>query len=401
MLPIRNNPPWFETVEDKKRFPKLSDKLKVDVAIVGGGIVGVMCAWILVARGLRVALLTKNHLATGDTGFTTAFLTRVPDTSLAKLSPNYDLEYVKKIFSATSEAQSFLKQTIADQKIGCDFKECFSFYSSYTTNDPILKAEWDIIKKVDARAYFMKNPNQKDVGKKIKEAIKFEGEGRFDIRKFIFGLLSTPAASEIQIFEESEVTELDISQKVSLKTQSGSVEAEKLVVASGLPLGFFSDLQGLFTPATTFAIAAKYEDKAPFSDNIFWDTDEPYQYYRHLNSQTVILGGADRVANTQVPPSLSRPSEFLSGFLNARFAGKFSVTHSWSGRLFSTTDGLPYASPYPKYKDKVFIASGFGGNGMVMGTLAAMIISDLIANGDSKFSALFDFSRKSVRNLNY
>src|SRR5205807_1564719 len=90
-LTLKNNmppsflSPWLETVPDRPRFDPLEGWITADVAVIGGGIVGLMTAWNLAAKGRSVVLLEKNHVATGDTGLTTAFLTRVPDTGALDL----------------------------------------------------------------------------------------------------------------------------------------------------------------------------------------------------------------------------------------------------------------------------------------------------------------------------
>ena len=80
-MPAKTTSPWLDTVQDKQRYPALKGWVTADVVVIGGGITGLMSAWNLAAKGRSVVLLDKNHIATGDTGLTTAFLTRVPDTA--------------------------------------------------------------------------------------------------------------------------------------------------------------------------------------------------------------------------------------------------------------------------------------------------------------------------------
>ncbi|MEK6982724.1 MAG: FAD-dependent oxidoreductase [Candidatus Micrarchaeota archaeon] len=385
--------PWLESVPDQKRFSSLDKKIETDVVVVGAGIVGVMTAWHLANKGLRVVILEKNHVATGDTAFTTGFMTRVPDTQVCELEKLYGEEFVKQLFEATTKTQQYLFSTIKENKINCDFSNCSSFYCAYSKDDQVLKQEWDSIKKADPNSSFISGKEAIAFSPAIKEAIKFSNEGKFNVRKFLLGLLALPQSKKIQVFEESEVTDVDVGEFVIAKTDKGEVEAKKLVVATGLPPKFFSELHSLFMPKITYSILAKFENEVPFSDNLFWDTFDPYFYYRRLDKNTVILGGSDR--SVSEPPSKESPFLKLQNFLEKYFKTEFKVTNTWSGSLFDSSDGLPYASEHPHYKGKVFVGSccGFGGNGLVFGTFASSIVADLVTGNSNIYANLLSFSR--------
>jgi glycine/D-amino acid oxidase-like deaminating enzyme len=58
--------PWDET-KKTRAYPALTGDISVDVAIVGGGMAGVLNAYILSEAGLRVALLEKKEVGSGAT----------------------------------------------------------------------------------------------------------------------------------------------------------------------------------------------------------------------------------------------------------------------------------------------------------------------------------------------
>src|SRR3972149_4296505 len=147
--------PWFQTVPDVRRFSSLYGTQESDVVVIGGGIAGVMTAWQLAQRGVSVILLEKNHIATGDSGFTTAFITRVLDLRVATQVERYGVDVVKNIFKANRQAQDFLKLTIKQEQIDCDYFECSSVNVSYNLDDPILKQEWEAVSQVDPDARFV------------------------------------------------------------------------------------------------------------------------------------------------------------------------------------------------------------------------------------------------------
>lgn len=389
-------PLWLETVKDKRRYKPLSGTIETDVVVIGAGIAGVMAAWNLAKKGARVVLLEKNHVAMGDTGFTTAFITRVPDTSAAKLVKLYGKDFLTKVFAASTEAENFLRQTIEEENIDCDFASCAAYNCAYEAGDKVLKGEWAAVNGSDPHATLITGTEAGAAGgSNIVEAIRFDNEARFDVRKFIFGLLKRPTAKKIKIFEETQALEIIGGNPVRVKTAAGEVVAKKVIISSGQP--FNKHFQHLLNPKITYAITAEFSEGAPISDNIYWDTDVPYQYYRRYDEKTVVLGGADTEIKTERADSAVQ-HEKLSRFLTDKFPGRdFKVTRAWSGNLFETEDGLPYFSRHPFYGQSVFVATGFGGNGMVMGTLSGMVLSDLALERENQHAGLFSFERTGAK----
>lgn len=387
--------PWLDTVPDSLRFEKLTKDISTDVVVVGGGIVGIMTAWRLAANGMKVVVLERNHMVTGDTAFTTAFITRVPDTSAADLKERYGADFVKRVFAATTEAQDWFKNVIKTEGIDCDYADVPSYNCAYATDDESIAEEWSAIGAADPKASVVHGAEASAHFSEVKEAIKFDGEARYHVRKFLLGLLKRPGAANIKVYEEADVQDIDVSDSgVRVVTATGVVSAKKVVVTTGLPHQSFAELLPWFSTRLTFVIAAKFAGGAPIGDAMFWDTDEPYQYYRRLDANSIILGGCDRDASDTPEPGAMKPVDALKGFLDKRMKGAaYEVTHTWSGSMFETEDGLPFLSEHPSYKGRVFIGSGFGGNGMVCGALAGMVLGDLAAGKANAHSDVFAFAR--------
>jgi len=388
----RNTSPWIDHIADERRFSRLEGNATADIAVVGAGIVGTLTAWQLRRRGLKVALLEKNHVATGDTGATTGFLTKVPDTSLVALAAAQGDEYVRKAFSHAAAAQKEVFGLIKEQGIACAFAPCSAYYGAYGEGDPVLAAERPHFERGWPGAAHVKGTDIP--GLPFYEAMRVPDEGRFDVRQFIFDLLGRMKGPGFDVYEESEVTDIVFDETGALvKTERGSVAVKKVVLATGLPIDAFSELRGLLHPSVTYVIKARFKS-LPLPDDVYWDTLDPYFYYRKSAPDELILGGCD--VDAKDAGSATDAHGRLEKFMRDKFGDGYEITNRWSGSIFHSHDGLPYVFSDARERGRAIIAMGFGGNGMVFGALAARTIADLATGEQTGRTALLSPSRAGI-----
>jgi Rieske Fe-S protein len=70
------------------------------------------------------------------------------------------------------------------------------------------------------------------------------------------------------------------------------------------------------------------------------------------------------------------------------------VAFRWSGQVMEPVDCLAFIGPNPGDADNVYIATGDSGIGMTHGTIAGMLLTDLILNRPNPWAAIYDPSRK-------
>ncbi len=385
----KNTSPWFNSVPDKKSYEKLTKNIEADVVVIGGGIVGILSAYKLVKAGYNVVLLEKNHIATGDTGYTTGFLTKIPERHLNDIEKTYGSKFAKNIYNLGIESQNELFKIIKDENIECDFKECETIFGAYEQQSKFMRKEFKTIQKLDSSSKMLGKNDLKDVP--FKSAIKITKEGQFNSREFIFGLLKKIEGKTFKIFEESEVIDINFSSKeVIIKTDEGSVKASKVIAAIGNPSSLFDELSDLVEGKITYVIGAKFKEKAPLDDNLYWDNNTPYFYFRKISEDTLILGGCD-IAFDKV--KTQKPFEVLEKYLKDNFKGDYELVYKWSGNIFYSIDELPYAFTHPSFKKKLYVVAGLSGSGLIFGNLMASVVMDMIQNKDSERVSMFNISR--------
>ena len=73
------------------------------------------------------------------------------------------------------------------------------------------------------------------------------------------------------------------------------------------------------------------------------------------------------------------------------------VEFTWAGQCMETIDGLAFIGRNPMDKENVFIATGDSGMGLTHGTIAGMLLSDLILGKQNPWETLYNPSRKPIR----
>src|SRR3989338_2620825 len=118
--------PWRE-YKKSKTFPKLTKDITADVAIVGGGMCGVLNAYQLSALGLKVVLVEEKELGGYATMDTTAFITEVIDSNLSQISSIFDKYTGSLVWQSGHKAIEEFERIIKKEEISCEFVRCPNF----------------------------------------------------------------------------------------------------------------------------------------------------------------------------------------------------------------------------------------------------------------------------------
>jgi Rieske Fe-S protein len=145
---------------------------------------------------------------------------------------------------------------------------------------------------------------------------------------------------------------------------------------------------------------------------LYWDTLDPYHYVRIQplppeagmteqngaeEQDVLIVGGEDH--KTGQDPAHSDPYARLEAWARERFPMIREVRFRWSGQVLETIDGLAFIGRNPLDQPNVFIVTGDSGMGMTHGTIAGILLTDLILGRENPWTTLYDPSRKTLRAL--
>lgn len=387
---------WEDTAETSESFPVFEGELQADVAIVGGGITGLTAALLLSKAGKKVVVLEARAIGLGTTGNSTGNLYSVVDEHLSVLQKKWGTDVTRAVVQSRSEGVNLIEQTIRDYGIACDFhRQPFTLFAEKSTRETesVLEAEFEAYRDAGLNPVLLA-----DAGLPFQtvRALRIEGQAQFHPLNYV-RQLARILSKTCSIYENSRVIELDDKTGI-LKTEKGSVRADRILLATHTPIGLYL-VQTLLAPYREFGIAAPLNE-GTFPGGIFWGLDEPKHSIRSFQNQgqTDVMVIGDQFKTGQHEDS----SAYISGleqYLNQRL-NIAKTTYFWGGQQYRSADGLPYIG---KHSDHVYFLTGFASDGLVYGTLAAMIVSDQILGKSNPWEEIYHTGRftpvKSAKNF--
>ena len=401
---------WLDRSRNRApAFPALRRRLETDIAIVGGGITGCACAYILAREGLRVALFDAAHIGHGSTAASTALLMQEPDIDFSDLADRYGTKIARQVWMASRAAVDGLTRTLRSLSVDSTLHRLPSVY--YTRREDgarSLRHELALRHRAGLRGHWLSPVGLKRLtGIDGTGAILTRGNGQVDPYRACLGLARAAQREGALLFAHSRVRRIRRSMTgVHVELDRGSVNASQVIVATGYATPEFKPLAGRFRMFTTYVVttaplSSRMRDAVGLKDVMLWDTERPYHYARWTHDHRLIFGGRDQPRKSSLDARTAAvriTADLLSRDLAALYPPleNMEPDYAWEGLFATTSDGLPYIGAHRRYPRHLF-ALGYGGNGMTFGFLAAQILSRAVRGEPLQADRLFSFTRTSAR----
>ncbi|HEV7773729.1 MAG TPA: FAD-dependent oxidoreductase [Conexibacter sp.] len=376
-------------------WPSLAQDLDVDVAVVGGGISGIVTALLCKRDGARVAVLERGQIAGGATGFTTAKASALQQTKLAEIERLHGAEATAIYARASLEAIELLDRFVHEYEIDCGWERLPDW--TYALDDTQVEAIGEQARAARAAGLDVVEHAATPLPFPVSAAVRLRHQAQFNPVRLVRTLAQVVVGDDCQVFERTPVLDAEEGSPCTVTTEQGHrVSAGAVVVCTNYPL---LD-RGLFftrTEATrSYLIAARVYD--PVEQAMAISAGAPVRSFRSYTDPDgqpwVLVGGEGHTTGSE--DAQPERYELLERFAREHF-DVARVDYRWSTQDGMPVDRLPYAGRYTARSRHLFVNGGHQKWGMTNGVAGARIVADLIAGRENAAAATFDPHRHSLR----
>ncbi|KZL25558.1 NAD(P)/FAD-dependent oxidoreductase [Pseudovibrio sp. WM33] len=384
---------YAATANKQLSFLTLEGEHTCDVCVIGAGYTGLSSALHLAERGYKVHLLDAHRVGWGASGRNGGQLGSGQRKDQDELESLVGLERAKELWNLAEIAKSLTKDLIAKHQIQCDLKPGIlhaDHKQSYVSHSKAYAEKladtygYDEIRFVDSAEI-----------QEMLDTTAYHG-GTLDMGaahlhpfNFALGLAGACQNAGVQIFEKSEVLEVEKGEPAKLKLANGQVTARYVVFACN---GYIDSLEkrvaARVMPINNYIIATE-----PLGDDLarsliandvaVADSRFVINYY-HLSADNRLLFGGGESYSFQFPRDIKAfvRKPMLQVYPQLK---DVPIEYGWGGTLGITLNRMPY---FAKLAPNMLNASGFSGHGVAMATLAGQLMAEAIDGQASRFDIL-------------
>src|SRR5881398_1669956 len=402
------NASFWERTAQKFSTAPLQQDITVDVCVIGAGIAGVTTAYVAARENRSVVVVDDGPVGGGMTGRTTAHLVNAIDNRYIDVEKFLGEECARLTAESHTAAIDCAERIAREHNIDCDFERVDGYL--------FLPPGGSVTELMDELAAIHRAglvgvervesvPNTKINSDAV---LRFPRQAQFHPLKYLNGLAGVIIDGGGKIFTGTRVVSLEDGDRVKVKTADGhTITAQAAVVATNCPINDRVVIHSKQAPYATYAICLRVTRQVDHA--LFWDTaltadDEkqevgpvPYHYVRFARDQqgdVLIVGGEDH--KTGQADDWEQRFGKLERWARDRFPFVGEITDRWSGQVMEPVDGVAYIGRNPGDKN-VYVVTGDSGNGITHGTIAGILITDLICGRENPWTKLYDPSRKTLQ----
>jgi glycine/D-amino acid oxidase-like deaminating enzyme/nitrite reductase/ring-hydroxylating ferredoxin subunit len=376
---------WNATAEATD-FPSLGGDISVDIAVVGGGIVGITTARLLKDRGLTVAVVEARQVARQVTGKSTAKVTSQHSTIYQKLESKFGEDGARHYAEAQESGLRMIRDFASQYTIDCDFEDKDAYvYTCDERQVSKIEKEVEVAQRIGLPASFVRETG---LPFDVRAAIRFDGQAQFHPTKYVAGLARTIPGEGSYIFENSRAVDWEPTRVV---TDNGSIRARHVVMATHMPLGQIGGYYALAHPRAEPVIAARIK-KVP--NGMYINLEQPKHSIRthknkHGEEYAIAVGSSFQPGNTDEE---RKNFADIERWLNDTFDAD-GIEYRWVNEDYSSMDSAPFIGWSSSIGKGYLVATGFNAWGITNGTVAGTILADLCTGKESPWAKLFNATR--------
>lgn len=355
-------------------FHALNQDKKTDVLIIGGGLCGILCAYMLKSAGIDYILVEGNKIASGITKNTTAKITSQHGLIYDKLIRSAGKEKAKMYLTANQSALNKYEQLC--KKIDCDFEKKSAY--TYSLSDR-TKIEREVL-AVTSLGFPAEFIERIELPFDTKGAVCFPGQVQFNPLKFVAEI-----AKDLNIYENTFIRDITPHKAI---TDKAEIIAQKIIVATHFP--FINKHGGYFLKLYQHRSYVSAYENAQQLDGMYVDENENGMSFRSYKN-LLLIGGGDHRTGKQ-----GGNWRELQGFAN-KYYPQAQLKYEWATQDCMSLDGVPYIGKYSARTPDLYVGAGFNKWGMTSSMAAAQILCDMVQDKQNELKEVFSPQRSILK----
>ena len=384
---------WNKTAA-KDKYPRLEESISADVLIIGGGISGITTAYCLAQKGVKPVVIEAGGLCDGTTGNTTGKVTIQHGIIYHNLYTKYGGDYAQRFADSMTGSIRFVQDVVKRERIDCQLAESTAYIYACAKNElDILKQEYDTAQKLKIDASLI---TDSDFPKGNMGLLGYRSQQVFHAVRYVTALASAAKAKGAEIYCNTKAMEIEDGEPIIVRCDNDiTIKAKHVVQATQYPIYdgpnlFFARLYA----TRDYGIAAITKGNWP--DGSYINMGEPTRSIRtHVeNGKSILILVGENHATGREEEKMGEHFDNLIQFAND-IAGVSEVLAKWSAQDYETPDQVPYIGRLSDHSN-IYVAAGFCKWGLTRGTLAGMMIADLVINGNCEYEEIYSRKRPDL-----
>ncbi|MEE9313459.1 MAG: FAD-binding oxidoreductase [Rhizobiaceae bacterium] len=378
--PISPGVSWYEdSCGDRPSYPTLDGDVSCDVVIIGGGFCGLSAALRLAEASTNVVLLEAHKFGDGASGRNGGQMGSGQREGVLEAEKSLGFERAKALWDMAEDAKHSLLDTM--QKYGFD--------ADYQVGQltPMHKRRYEAEAREEVEAltdrYGCENIeylNQSQMAGALGSEHYFggtrdTGTGHIHPMKYVIGLAAAAQKAGAILHENTRAIEIKRGGKISVKTASGTVTAERCLLAlNGHHDDLRPELASRVLPIQSFIGATVPLPQGTSIIPAFEAVDDSrfvVRYFRKSKDNRLLFGGREAYGKA-TPNDIERAIRKQITQIYPELAD-IEITHAWGGNVAITMQRMPYVR---ELEPGLWTAGGFSGHGVMMSNYTGRLIAE-------------------------
>jgi glycine/D-amino acid oxidase-like deaminating enzyme/nitrite reductase/ring-hydroxylating ferredoxin subunit len=376
---------YWEKSAERPSYPPLSSDVSCDVAVIGGGIVGVTAAHLMASEGARVCLLEARRIGSGATGYTTAKVSSLHGLTYAKLESSLGSETARIYGEANQVGLEAIARNVDQYSIDCDFRRKPNF--TYTESDAGRDEIAGEVEAAQRAGLAALEAVVEELPYPVAGAVTLPDQAEFHPLKYLHALTAAAADAGCTVHEGTRVVSVDQGSPCEVRTDFGpTVTADRVVVATHMPILDRGLYFARTHPERSYVLLARLRGDPP--EGMYLSNESPSHSLRSVptpDGERLMVGGESHKAGQS---DATERYAALERWARERFDVD-QIEHRWATQDNMPADTLPFVGRLWPFSDRVLTATGLRKWGIAMGTAAAAMLSDLVSGRDNPWASTF------------